>query len=69
MSDRTEKITLQMIYKKHTPDALLIEDDIGLSGVVWLPLSQIEVDLDGLEMGDQVEVTMPNWLARERDLV
>ena len=69
MSDRTEKITLQMNYKKHTPDALLIEDDLGLSGEVWLPLSQIEVDLDGLEMGDQVEVTMPNWLARERDLV
>ena len=66
---RSEKITLQMIYKKQTSEALLVEDDEGLIGEVWLPLSQIEVDLDGLEMGDQVEVTMPQWLARERDLV
>jgi hypothetical protein len=66
---RDEKITLQMIYKHHTYDCLLAEDENALIGEVWLPLSLIEADFEGLDRGDQLEVIMPVWLARERDLI
>jgi hypothetical protein len=67
LEDRKEKITLQMVYKIQTSEAVLLGDDF--LGEFWLPLSLIEIDLDNLERGDQVEVTLPKWLARERDLI
>lgn len=35
----------------------------------WLPLSQIEVDPSGYEPGDEVTVTLPEWLAAEKGLI
>lgn len=35
----------------------------------WLPLSQVELDPEGADAGDSVEVTMPEWLAQEKGLI
>lgn len=35
----------------------------------FLPLSQIEVDPEEYAVGDTVTVTMPCWLAQEKELI
>lgn len=55
--------TDKAIGVKELPDA----DDI-----IWLPLSQIEIDdveLDSAEKGDDIEVNIPTWLAEEKGLL
>lgn len=41
-------------------------DETGREVWVWLPLSQIEIEEKG---GDTVEVTMPEWLAKDKGLI
>ena len=35
----------------------------------WLPLSQIEVDPSTYDVGDEVTVTLPEWLAMDKGLI
>jgi len=35
----------------------------------WLPYSQIEDGLETLEMGNHVELLVPEWLAKEKGLI
>lgn len=51
-------------FKRETERAILVLNDHGEE--VWLPKSQIEYDL---RSDDQVEITMPAWLASEKRFV
>lgn len=35
----------------------------------WLPKSQIEVDPQDYDVGDEVTVTLPEWLAQDKGLI
>lgn len=37
--------------------------------LIWLPLSQVEVDPSDYDVGDTVQITVPLWLAKEKELV
>lgn len=36
---------------------------------VWLPKSQIDFMEDDYERGDDITISVPNWLAREKELI
>lgn len=64
-----EEFTVQ--YVTHTPDGILIED---LGQQEWLPRSQIEEEyqdsfLESLERGEEIDITIPKWLAIEKGLI
>lgn len=63
--DEEHEITATV--KALTGKAVLISVDGG--DEVWLPLSQITMSKDDPEKGDEVEITMPVWLAREKDFL
>lgn len=51
-----------------TDHAVLVSDDGERDHAVWLPLSQIEIQME--EGGDgTATVSMPEWLATEKGLV
>lgn len=62
-SDLTD-LTLQLHVE--TAKAILVSDDGDPDNAVWLPKSQIEFEK---KKGNLVEVTMPQWLAEEKELV
>ena len=56
-------------YVSSTDKAVLVEID---GDKEWIPISQIRdasVDLDELEKGDPVTITIPEWLAEEKGLM
>lgn len=59
-------IDLTMYLHHQTGTAVLVSDDGDVKKAVWLPLSQVEVEVI---RGDIVEVTMPEWLAEEKGLI
>lgn len=69
MSDEARKsdlIDLTMYEHHRTERAILVSDDGKRNRAVWLPLSQVEVEK---KSGNIVEVTMPERLAIEKELV
>jgi len=60
-------ITVQL---KHQTDLAILVTDDG-TNAIWLPKSQIEcdVDLDNADVGDTIEVTLPEWLALDKGLI
>ena len=63
----TRLVDIELIILRFTDAAVLVTDEED-GDEVWLPLSQIEIqsktDHEGL-----FEVTMPEWLAQEKELV
>lgn len=51
-------------FLHETPSAILVTDDGGKTKH-WLPKSQIEYET----RGNVVEVTMPQWLAKEKGII
>lgn len=35
----------------------------------WLPLSQVELNPEDADAGHSVEISMPEWLAKEKGLI
>ena len=60
------KITLEILWE--TDDALKVTDCGDLESNIWVPLSQITLAYDA-EVGDTVEITMPEWLAKDKDFI
>lgn len=54
-----------VIIRRETDKAFLVQDG---TKEIWIPKSQIELDQDG-GVGDTVVVTMPEWLAIEKELI
>lgn len=51
----------------HTTErAVLVSDDGDVEKACWLPLSQVEVEM---KQPPIAEVTMPEWLAKQRGLI
>lgn len=60
-------IDLDCDYLGETPDAILIANPFEGKDSVWLPKSQIEIEYLG-HVGS-ITVTLPEWLAIEKELV
>lgn len=57
-------ITVQVHAK--TDRAILVSDDGEKANAVWLPLSQVEVEM---KQGGTAEITLPEWLALDKGLI
>lgn len=58
-------VDILMHVHVETSQAVLASDDGEKKNAVWLPLSQIEIH----KRGSHVNITMPEWLAREKGLI
>lgn len=66
---KSDLVDLLMSLHLKTPKAILVSDDGDRDKAVWLPLSQIEIEPKP-ELGPTiVEVTCPEWLAKDKGLI
>ena len=66
MSKRNEIVDIDMhLHPTSSERAVLVSKDGEEKNAVWLPISQIEVMP---KQGNHVVVTVPTWLAEERNL-
>ena len=63
---KSDLIDLTLQRHHETPKAILVSDDGDKDKAVWLPLSQVEVVEKGQGI---VEVTVPEWLAKDKGLI
>lgn len=64
---RSNVIDLELFIHHRTDRAIMVSDDGEKDGAVWLPLSQIEVEMN--VVGETDTITLPEWLAKERGLI
>lgn len=62
---RSDLIDLELTIIAMTPLAVAVKNDRAVT--VWLPRSQIEIDGDPIP-GQPTTITMPEWLAEDREL-
>jgi hypothetical protein len=67
MSKSVETIEINMMVHIISLKAVLVSDDGDKDNSVWLPLSQLAFEGE-LKAGKMVKLTMPEWLAFEKDL-
>ena len=60
-------IEFNLKIKAKTDSAIMVEDFDGDN--VWLPLSQIELEDDDFEVGDEQTIDVPEWLAFDKKLI
>ena len=63
---KSDLIDIVLNLHAQTERAVLVSDDGDKENAVWLPLSQCEVTT--LKPGI-VEIAMPEWLARDKELI
>jgi hypothetical protein len=61
-------IDIKVIIKIRTAKAVMVSETEGDEKGIWLPLSQIEIEMDG-PTSPYATITMPEWLALEKDLI
>lgn len=63
---KSDLVDLALFLHHRTDKAILVSDDGDWKKAVWLPLSQIEI-----EEGDKnnITVTCPEWLAKDKGLI
>lgn len=66
MARNSDLVDLTMQLHHETSKAILVSDDGDKEHAVWLPLSQIEFER---KKSGLVEVTLPEWLALEKELI
>lgn len=64
MAERLADITVALHHE--TDKAVLVSDDGDRENAVWLPKSKIEIEH---KQGNTVEVTLPEWLAKDKGLI
>ena len=57
---------ISAVIRHETDAAWLIYDG---SKNVWVPKSQVEIDPPNAQPRDQVTVTMPHWLAKDKGFI
>jgi len=67
MRPATETTELSMVLHHKTARAVLVSDTGEKDDAVWLPLSQISVGQDSVD--DILQITMPEWLAKDKGLI
>lgn len=60
-------IDVELLYMHETEKGVLVAKD-ETSEPVWLPKSQVEIDAPGRVRGSVCIVTLPEWLAIEKEL-
>ena len=63
---KSDLIDIEMQQHAATDKAILVSDDGEEDNAVWLPLSQLALVRKG---GGRLIVTMPEWLAVDKELV
>lgn len=60
-----------LLFEHHRTVAAVLVSDTGLEkDAVWLPLSQVEIEPSPSHaQGREVTVTLPQWLAQEKELI
>ncbi len=61
-----DKVEMDVTEHYRTERALLASDDGERDNAKWVPLSQIEITK---EKGDQLTISLPEWLAKEKGWV
>lgn len=55
-----------------TNDAILVSQDpesVETNAVIWVPKSQISDSTDDMDIGAEVEIEIPVWLAAKKGLI
>lgn len=68
MPDMPAEVDVEGIFKAATDKAVLIECQ---GQDIWIPKSEIidsDPEIDSLERGDKVTLTIPKWLAQVKEL-
>jgi hypothetical protein len=65
-SGRSDLVDVTMQLHHETPKAILVSDDGDRDKAIWIPLSQCEIEHKPKGI---VIVTMPEWLALEKELI
>jgi predicted DNA-binding ribbon-helix-helix protein len=63
--ERNEEMSFDGERKASTDMAMLVDID---GSEVWLPLSETEIEKTGGKFSSAVRVTIPRWLAEQKDL-
>lgn len=63
---RSDVIDIDVQVHARTDRAILVSDDGDKDKAVWLPLSQVEVDMRG---GGVAVIALPEWLALDKGLI
>ena len=66
---KSDLVNLELFMVCDEPErkAIRVQDEGGLK--VWLPRSQIEFEYLGGQNAHAIKVTLPEWLAIEKELV
>jgi hypothetical protein len=59
-------VDVEVQIHHRTERAVLVSDDGDRENAVWLALALVEIEM---KQGDLAEVTMPEWLAKERGFI
>ena len=65
---RNDPVTVSVEFVTHTAGAVLVKD---AGNEIWIPKSQIQNDdddWDSFELGDIVDIDIPEWLAEDKGL-
>jgi hypothetical protein len=64
----SDLVDLTLTVRADRPKSVAVTDDTKVGAKwVWLPKSQIEIV--GLAAGNTVQITMPEWLAKDKGLL
>lgn len=70
MSSRSDLVDLTMAIHAETDLAILASDDGDKANAKWLPKSQIEIEkLHAVRGNNEAVITMPAWLAQDKELI
>jgi len=67
MAGKSDIIDIFMRVKHRTEKAVLVTDEKDEGDEVWLPLSQIEIEMD--DDPKYATISLPEWLALDKGLV
>jgi hypothetical protein len=62
---KSDLVDLHMYWHGETAKAIYVSDDGNHVSAVWLPKSKVEY----VREGTHVTVTMPEWLAKDKELI
>lgn len=65
MNNKSDLIDVSLHWHGETAKAIKVSEDGRKDGAMWLPKSQIEFERNG----EEVTVTMPEWLAEDKGLI
>ena len=68
-SVRSNLVDLKVYFIRSTDKAIGIARSDRAGAVIWLPRSQIEVEPREPKAGALCEVTLPEWMAKQKGLV